>query len=501
MTKISQLPQDTAPTVSDSIPTLDAETTTTKRTLISDLITLIFGNVPANSSLSTGWITGGALPTAVVANANRSYSLTYASSIASIRSIGMRNRYTRTTAASVLCASLNGTTQYFSRTSASLTGVTFTDNMTGLSWIKLTSYAAGGIISRWNGTNGWIFSVNSSGQLFIQYGTGQRTGTSYRVVPLNKWVQVAATMSNSGAATTMYMDGELVASVLGGAGGTITQAGNLEVGSYNASAFFPGKIAHAAVFSAVLSQATINSYKSQGYVGNETALVSAYSLNNSLNDLSSNGNNLTANGSATTTNADSSFGNSGLSTTLEYGITMAISSDGLTETVQVPEGCALPTNSGGISAVAYSGIKVPYLFPSQRGKWRIEALLRSAVATAANTQSTWLPFNWALTVPIGDWTLGDKRYMYAIRAASGQVDLRGTISTTTNSETDVRFTVVSGVHDVFEHRMTTTTSDSVSLSAATAYNALIWTDSASITSMQILGSFGLCSIWAKNAHI
>lgn len=51
--KISALPQDTAPTVTDKIPAVDTETTTTKRITISDLITLAFNNIPAASYLAT----------------------------------------------------------------------------------------------------------------------------------------------------------------------------------------------------------------------------------------------------------------------------------------------------------------------------------------------------------------------------------------------------------------------------------------------------------------
>lgn len=48
--KISQFPQDSSPTITDSIPTYDAETVLTKRVLISDLITLFFNNTPAGPS-------------------------------------------------------------------------------------------------------------------------------------------------------------------------------------------------------------------------------------------------------------------------------------------------------------------------------------------------------------------------------------------------------------------------------------------------------------------
>lgn len=58
--KISQLPADSAPTIGDSIPTLDNETSLTKRATITDLITLFFNNIPAGTgSPITRWVEVG----------------------------------------------------------------------------------------------------------------------------------------------------------------------------------------------------------------------------------------------------------------------------------------------------------------------------------------------------------------------------------------------------------------------------------------------------------
>jgi hypothetical protein len=50
--KISALPSDASPTVTDKVPMVDTETSTTKRVLISDLITLFFNNIPSTPFLS-----------------------------------------------------------------------------------------------------------------------------------------------------------------------------------------------------------------------------------------------------------------------------------------------------------------------------------------------------------------------------------------------------------------------------------------------------------------
>jgi hypothetical protein len=147
----------------------------------------------------------------------------------------------------------------------------------------------------------------------------------------------------------------------------IIQAGNLEIGSTNGGAApFPGKIAQVAVFGAKVTQAQMRTYHSQGYLGTETSLASAYSFNGVATDLNTTTpNDLTAQNSAGYV-TDSPFTTqaSGIPNgTDDYAITMSVSADGLTEVLQVPEGCAIPT-SGGVSAISYSGMDSPYGFPS-----------------------------------------------------------------------------------------------------------------------------------------
>jgi len=165
-------------------------------------------------------------------------------------------------------------------------------------------------------------------------------------------------------------------------GVSLTQSGNLTVGAYAAgSEPFNGKIAQAAVFSAVLSAATIRSYYSQGLAGTETSLVSAYSFNGVITDLNTtNANNLTAQASAVATNADSPFAGSSFNTptgTTDFAIVTSV----VTTTVvaQVPEGNTIPT-SGGVSAISYSSQIYPYGMPNDN-KFAIQVYS----STLANT--------------------------------------------------------------------------------------------------------------------
>jgi hypothetical protein len=143
---------------------------------------------------------------------------------------------------------------------------------------------------------------------------------------------------------------------------------------------------------------------SQGLSGSETSLVSAYSFNNSINDLNANANNLTAQGSALATNADSPFtldANGVPSGTTDYAIVTKVVTS--TATVQVPEGCTIPT-SGGVSAVAYSTQKAPYGMPTDESKWAVTYLMLNASTQSTPVGGTWYnPSNQAILAPIGKW--------------------------------------------------------------------------------------------------
>lgn len=339
-----------------------------------------------------GWTTGSGTISAVTNNGNRSYSLTTSADLSATISNGMRLRTTRTVAAPTQCTSLNGTTQYYSKTTPA--GMTFTDDFVVSAWVKLSSYAGGTIISRFNGTSGFNFNIATSGQAVLtgfNGGVGNNSQiTSYQSIPLNKWVHITAQLDMSAftaTTTTSYimLDGVDAPSYVARAGTNPTaliQAGDLQIGAYNgATTPFPGKIAQAAVFSAKVTQATMRGYMSQGLAGTETSLISAYSFNNSINDLNTtNANNLTANGSAVATNADSPFGGRAdgtISSTLDYGIITQASASTLT--VQVPEGNTIPT-SGGVSAFSYSTYKAPYGMPAD-SKFKLSAYDTSGTLT------------------------------------------------------------------------------------------------------------------------
>jgi hypothetical protein len=247
--------------------------------------------------------------------------------------------------------------------------------------MKLSSYGASSVIaSRYNGTSGWRFTVNSLGQVTLEgYNAGAGNisyVSSYQSIPLNKWVHLAAQLDMStftATTSTSYVmfDGLDVPAFVTRVGTNPTaliQAGNLEIGSNNGgSNFFPGKIAQVGIWGIKVSQSDIRSFfMTHSYAGNEVSLISAYSFNNTINDLTANANNLTANGSAVATNADSPFGTQSdgtISSTLDYGVVRNVTfSTNTTIVVQTTDGNTIPT-SGGVSTVVFSTQGYPFGMP------------------------------------------------------------------------------------------------------------------------------------------
>lgn len=348
-----------------------------------------------SSSVSSGWTDLGFNPNTVTANGNHYYDMVFNSTdLTSTLSAGMRFKTTRLVPAPTRSTSLNGTNQYYSKTTPS--AMTFTDDFTVSAWVKLNAYQAGTIASRYNGTSGWAFEVQATGVVrLVGYNAGAANFSlvsSYQSLPLNKWVHVSAQLDMStftATTTTSYImfDGVNTPATVtrGGTNPTaLVQAGDLQIGAQNAGTFWNGKVAQSVIYNAKVTQANILATISQPVTGAETAVISAYSFDNTINDLSANANNLTANGAAVATNADSPFGNQAngtISANLDYAVIDSIVfSTNTTVSVRVPDGCTIPT-SGGVSAVSYASQSNPFGCPAI-SNILATALIQTSAATA-----------------------------------------------------------------------------------------------------------------------
>lgn len=372
------------------------------------------GNI-SMTSRSDGWITGLTAPTTVTANGNRSYDVVINSTDYTDRlSAGMRIRTTRTVAAPTQCTDLEASSsQYYSRASASVAAMSFTDDFVVSAWVKLESYADEVIASRYNGTSGWRFKLGTAGQVYlIGYNAGAANYSlvqSYQSIPLNKWVHITAQLDMSAftaTTTTSYVmiDGVDVPVSVSRAGTNPTalvQAGDLQIGAGNTTEYFDGKIAQVAVYSAKVTQANIRATISQGLTGSETSLLCAYSFNGVVTDLSANAYTLTAQNSAAATATDSPFGSQAdgtISSTLDYAEIVSVAfSTNTTVVVRVPDGNTIPT-TGGVTSLAYSTQSSPYGWPGI-SNILAQAQIHSDFATSSTSATAVLGASLTATIP------------------------------------------------------------------------------------------------------
>lgn len=400
--------------------------------------------------------------TSVTYNGAKSYTIGVDTDLTSVLSRGMRLRSERANPAPMMSTLLNGTTQYYSKSSPA--NMAFTDDFAVSAYIYVTGYpsSTASIVSKLDASNnGWAFALDVYGNLRL-YGYAGSGNWSYVVsgqsIPINKWVHVVAQLDMStftATPTTSYVmiDGADVGATVGRAGTNPTaliSGGNLEIGSQaGGSQKFPGAIAQVAVFNAKVSQSTMLTYMSQGLTGTETSLVSAYSFDNSINDLNtSNANNLTATGSAVATNASSPFGKQANNTNnpyIDFGIITDVTSSTLT--VQTPEGCTLSTVSNGINSLMYSSVKSPRGFPMNKSRWSLDLIIYSNginTATSGTTTSTiYNPGGLRILLPIGNWDIVQNLFV-AITPSSQNINILSGLAVTPTGGADL---------DLVEHYM------------------------------------------------
>jgi hypothetical protein len=373
---------------------------------------------------------------------NKEHDLTSSADLTSTISPGMRLKLTRGTTPPTQCTDLeSSSSQYASKTSPS--GVSFTDDFTGEAWIKLESYTGvvQAIVSRYNGTSGWDFEINGSGQVAIagfNAGAANFRGlNSIQSVPVGTWVHVAATLDMSGSTGTIYINGASVATSFftGGTSPTaLIQAGDLEIGARNGStAPFDGKVADVRMWSTIRTATQIRDNMNQQLVGNESGLVAYYKLNGNFNDSTANANNMTGQNSAVATNANNPMNST------EYAIVTKVTAS----TVTVFTGTDYNIPNMTLSTPYYSSHYVPFGFPANQGKWAVTTLLVANCTTSSATSGTWVnafTTGATLSLPTGEWTTGYQITGLAQRSTDGLAGTNFTLATTTAAETDTELT-------------------------------------------------------------
>ena len=433
-----------------------------------------------------GWIPMLGTVTTMDNYGNKSHRIKISGNHLGAVSKGMRLKITRSSSVQTQVSALNGVNQHWNRT-ATINGMTFTDDFAVGAWVKLSGYAAGStyIVSRYNGTSGWQLEVVSDGRITLIGRNGASANfsqvLSYQSLPVNKWVHITAQLDMSAftaTSTTSYImfDGVEIPSTVnrGGTNPTsLVQAGNLEIGSNNGGIQpFNGKIAQAWIASAKITQANIRSFMNAPLTAALCAthnIISAYAFDGNGNDINTtNANNLTAQNAATATNADSPFNANVFAIVMTDPVYTAPDTYMV---ISTPEGYPLPNT--GLDAASYSSVKAPYGFPSQRNKWEVMYISRRDASQFSSVIGTWYNIASAnLNIPAGAWKLDYMLELIVNQAAGGHVDMFATLSTTTNSEADIEFTVNAFAANTIQISHAIGRSKAIELSSATPYYLL-----------------------------
>jgi hypothetical protein len=433
-------------TISISLPSDGSAASVSQyNTPITTIVNALNGNLDSSniSSVSGTKVTAGTLPgTALDANTaggwtamsqtltyganngSKEFTVTASSDLTGFLSPGMKLKLSRGTTPPTQCMAFTSASSQYA-TKSSPTGISFTSAFTCEAWVYLNSYTGVTqcIVSRTDATSsGWIFAVNATGQLFVEYGSSGSftTLTSYQSIPLNTWVHVAGVITSVASKTgAIYLNATSIPSSLTlSSATTLTQSGNLSVGAYNtgtANTFFNGYISETRVWSAANSQASIQSNMAISLTGSETNLVALFQGNGNFNDATSNANNLTAQAGAIATQAANPYN------ATEYTNIRAISYSNPTTTITLYTSDAGTIPNMTLNTPFYSVVKEPYGLPEVLNSKVLGQVIWctnvTTTATATGTLFNGSPIT--LTVPTGGKKLVLKFYCNNVVAGSG----------------------------------------------------------------------------------
>lgn len=315
---------------------------------------------------------------------------------------GMKVRLPRVTAVGTQSAKfVRASTQYASK--AAPTGHAFTTKYTVLAKVWIDSLPSGGynIFSRRDATGGWSIDLDTNGTVTIRArnGANEKNGNGKIGVNLKQWVTIAATMDASAGAnwSTVYIDGHAIPTNqnIAGAVASIVQSGNLQIGAAESVNTFDGLISEVALFSDVLSAATILSYSNKQLTGSEPTIVAYYKLDGNFNDSTANANHLTAAGGAIATYADNPF------KATEYGIITNMSFAAGNTTINVWSGRNHHPVAENLSGISYSAARNPVGFPGSRAAWTHERRIGGTYSTSGGGYQN--PGGFCIILPSGEF--------------------------------------------------------------------------------------------------
>jgi len=153
-----------------------------------------------------------------------------------------------------------------------------TGDYTFSTWIFARGFGegtAGKILSRFNGVNGFDFSLDATSQTMKVQHNGSSALCQTRAIPLNKWVHIAASYSDSGNTVTFYRDGQLVGAPVAQATNHTSVGAILYVGNRAADdRTFNGFIHQPLIFNSALSATQVQELFTEEWARNSVTLAS-----------------------------------------------------------------------------------------------------------------------------------------------------------------------------------------------------------------------------------
>jgi hypothetical protein len=462
-----------------------------------------FGSFAASNG--SGWLNIPQVPSVITQNGQKEVVLRYTGvDLTPTLAEGMKGRFPRTgTTPTQSMSFVSASSQYAARPTASITGLTWTDDFTCEALIYLDAYSSSVsqcIVSRYS-TQGWIFRITTAGQIdiFGQAGGASKNYTSYQSVPTGRWVHVAAKMDMSGSVGATWIDGKLVPGFFTGTGVSLTQVGNdLQVGRFATSDYFNGRIANIRVWSTMRTDAEIADNYAREVPASTTGLQVHIKGNSSWNDSSTNANHLT-----TVSGAVNNYASHPFSAT-EYGIYTKVVKNGSDTDVTLYTGNSfIPSETLGTSS--YSTGRAPYGFPVDVTSWRVEVPITTALGVNVGLVSDtyYNPAGLQITMPTGKWKLSYTIFDYFAKSNTSALTTRvvmGTAATTNRLPKTVTSYYVNGLATDYAFSCVLPPADMVTTSLTTLYGQ-ISISGAAITSQAVRGDMSMSYILLECAYL
>ncbi|MEO9483217.1 MAG: LamG-like jellyroll fold domain-containing protein [Ekhidna sp.] len=147
------------------------------------------------------------------------------------------------------------------------------------SWVKTTATAAGFLIAKYDGTNGFLLFMDANGNVKLDgrdgSGSYRSSGVSTTAINDNEWHYVVGTINVTTGNWRIYVDGVQENGATHAAATTLASTANLYFGAQSAI-YFAGSIDQATIWNTELDASTILSNYNACLTGSETGIVGHY---------------------------------------------------------------------------------------------------------------------------------------------------------------------------------------------------------------------------------